>query len=107
MLRSLGATRDQILKSNLISGLLTSGVALILTIPCVLICDRLLFSLFNRYLPAGGFITTVVLRYEFPWVALAIAALLAITCSFLPPLLAGLRYRTRGKHRTISLMAGE
>ena len=107
MLRSLGATRDQILKSNLISGLLTSGVALILTIPCVLICDRLLFSLFNRYLPAGGFITTVVLRYEFPWVALAIAALLAITCSFLPPLLAGLRYRTRGKHRTVSLMAGE
>lgn len=107
MLRALGATRTEILQSNLISGLVTALAALALTVPCVLICDRLLFSLFNRYLPAGGFITTVVLRYEFPWISLAIASVLSLICGFLPPLLAGLRYRARCRARTVSLMAGE
>ena len=107
MLRAIGATRAEILQSNILSGLITAAAALALTVPCVLICDRLLFSLYNHYLPAGGFITTVVLSYDFPWVPLAIAALLSVTCGFLPPLLAGLRYRARCRARTVSLMAGE
>jgi ABC-type lipoprotein release transport system permease subunit len=106
MLRALGATQKQIFKTALLSGVVTAGITLVLSFLLSLISTRLLFSLFNRYLPAGGFIESVVLTYRIPWGAMALLPLLAVLCGLIPPLMAGLSYQKRGKNRTVSLMAG-
>jgi hypothetical protein len=106
MLRALGATQKQIFKTALLSGVVTAGITLVLSYLLSLISTRLLFSLFNRYLPAGGFIESVVLTYRIPWGAMALLPLLAVLCGLIPPLMAGLSYQKRGKNRTVSLMAG-
>lgn len=106
MLRALGATQKQIMQTALLSGAVTAGVTLVLSFLLSLISTRLLFLLFNRYLPAGGFISSVVLTYRIPWGAMALLPLLALLCGLVPPLLAGLSYRKRDRSRTDSLMAG-
>ena len=106
MLRAMGATQRQILQTALLSGAVTAGVTLISSFILSLISTRLLFLLFNRYLPAGGFISSVVLTYRIPWGAMALLPLLAVLCGLVPPLVAGLSYHKRGKARTTSLMAG-
>ena len=106
MLRALGATRKQIFKTALLSGAVTAGISLLLSFVLSLLSTRLLFLLFNRYLPAGGFIGSVVLTYRIPWGAVAILPLLSLVCGLLPPLLAGLSYRKRDHQRNVSLMAG-
>ena len=106
MLRAMGATQKQILQTALLSGAVTAGVTLISSFILSLISTRLLFLLFNRYLPAGGFISSVVLTYRIPWGAMALLPLLAVLCGLVPPLVAGLSYHKSGKARTTSLMAG-
>jgi hypothetical protein len=106
MLRALGATQKQILKTALLSGAVTAGITFILSFLLSLISTRLLFSLFNRYLPAGGFIGSVVLPYRIPWGAMALLPLLAVLCGLVPPLMAGLSYHRHDKRRQTSLMAG-
>lgn len=106
MLRAMGATQDQMLKTALLSGAVTASITLVLSFVLSLISTRLLFLLFNRYLPAGGFISSAVLTYRIPWGALALLPLMAVLCGLIPPLMAGLSYRKRGQKRTVSLMAG-
>ena len=106
MLRAMGATQDQILRIALLSGAVTAGMTLVLSFLLSLISTRLLFLLFNRYLPAAGFIGSVVLPYRIPWGAMALLPLLALLCGLIPPLMAGLSYHKRGRNRTVSLMAG-
>lgn len=106
MLRALGASQKQMLQTALLSGAVTAGITLVSSFVLSLISTRLLFLLFNRYLPSAGFISSAVLTYRIPWGAMAILPLLAVVCGLIPPLMAGLSYHKRDQGRKTSLMAG-
>ncbi len=107
MLRALGATSGQLLRSSLMSGCAEALLFLALCLPAMLIGHRLVFSLFNRYLPALGFMDAVVLDAGVPWEALLLAGGVSLLCALIPPLASGLSFRIRNRDRATSLMAGQ
>ena len=107
MLRALGASSGQMLRSAFLDGAMTALVSLLLSLPAMLAGHGLLFSLFHRYLPGFGLIDAVLLDGSIPWGAVIVAAGTSILCGFVPPLVAGLRFRANIRRRTTSLMAGQ
>lgn len=107
MLRALGASSGQLLRSSLLSGLAEAVLFLGLSLPAMLIGHGLVSALLGRYLPSLGFIETMVLDVAIPWRGILLAGGVTLLCALLPPLLAGVSFRIKGRDRTASLMAGQ
>lgn len=107
MLKALGATSRQLLRSSLLAGCAQAAVFLAVSLPAMLIGHQLVFTLFNRYLPALGFMDAVVLKAAFPWSALLTAGAVTLLCALIPPVACGLSFYWRNRSRSTSLMAGQ
>ena len=87
VLRALGASRASRLRLLLMSGCILTAVNLVVMLLPGLLADRLAFKLCNEWLPAGGFIPSVLMEYRLSPAVIPVLLLFAVISGFIPCLI--------------------
>ena len=92
-LRALGASRASRLRLLLLSGGILTAANLIIMLLPGLLADYLAFKLCNEWLPAGGFIPSVLMEYHLSPAVIPVLLLFSVISGFIPCLIEYVRIK--------------